>query len=432
MRCRKCWAFGHTTTRCRNTPVCSYCGLRGHIKEECTRSQDPTRIHCVNCHGQHEASSANCPKYVENFEIIKFAHNSKPSLPFKEAQKKWLSLNPRNVRSATTPTTTLEQTAVKTSYANVASGQAHTDSDSLHIAKAEFEAVVFNQMLLANIIKNIIVSQHNSEAMDVVFKAMNDIAVELGTYLDNKKIKLTPEHLKLIEDSNAAFENEKLQDLPTSNHQSQILEEALRNITDPDITSILDAHNQELANTSAPPHQQPQPSPQQQNQQPPLNALTQPFLPNQQPQYQYQAVAAMATQPSAYTVACPQPQFAMQPMVAPMSMGPSCPFNSQPMQFMAAPIPISSTPQNMPAKPDSITAEGHQIYERNRPNGAETVKVRVILPPLQTGQFYNEAYVLERADVILKEHNEKQHSKKLPQRQLMPKINVVDSKSPNK
>jgi hypothetical protein len=56
----------------------------------------------------------------------------------------------------------------------------------------------------------------------------------------------------------------------------------------------------------------------------------------------------------------------------------------------------------------------------------------VILPPLQTGQFYNEAYVLERADVILKEHNEKQHSKKLPQRQLMPKINVVDSKSPNK
>jgi hypothetical protein len=104
MRCRKCWAFGHTTTRCRNTPVCSYCGLCGYIKEECTPSQDLTRIHCVNCRGQHEASSVNCPKYVENFEIIKFAHSNKPFLPFKEAQKKWLSLNPRNVRSANTST----------------------------------------------------------------------------------------------------------------------------------------------------------------------------------------------------------------------------------------------------------------------------------------------------------------------------------------
>jgi hypothetical protein len=186
-------------------------------------------------------------------------------------------------------------------------------------------------MLLDKIIENIIVSQHISEAMDVVFKAMNDVAVELGTYLDNKKIKLTPEHLKLIEDSNAAFENEKLQDLLTSNHQSQILEETLRNMTDPDITSILDAHNQELASASAPPHQQPQPSPQQQNQ-PPLNALAQPFLSNQQPQYQITNIRPwLRWRINQVRILCGLPTTSicyMQPIAAPMFMGPSCPFNS--------------------------------------------------------------------------------------------------------
>jgi hypothetical protein len=66
MRCSNCWAFGHTAKVCRNTPLCEQCGVRGHSLAECSHAQDESGAKCANCKGNHRASSALCPRYVDN------------------------------------------------------------------------------------------------------------------------------------------------------------------------------------------------------------------------------------------------------------------------------------------------------------------------------------------------------------------------------
>ncbi|GFR82184.1 nucleic-acid-binding protein from mobile element jockey [Elysia marginata] len=67
-----CHRFEHGRDRCRkNIDVCVKCGEPGHRGEECDRSHK-----CINCKGDHPASSKNCPNYMEEQAILRYrAHN---------------------------------------------------------------------------------------------------------------------------------------------------------------------------------------------------------------------------------------------------------------------------------------------------------------------------------------------------------------------
>ncbi|GFN91188.1 RNA-directed DNA polymerase from mobile element jockey [Plakobranchus ocellatus] len=68
MRCYKCQRYGHGKDRC-NKPaaVCVRCGKGGHVERDCLA--DP---HCVNCRGDHAASSKTCPKFLEEQAILRY------------------------------------------------------------------------------------------------------------------------------------------------------------------------------------------------------------------------------------------------------------------------------------------------------------------------------------------------------------------------
>ncbi|GFO22887.1 nucleic-acid-binding protein from mobile element jockey [Plakobranchus ocellatus] len=66
MRCYKCQRDGHGKDMCKKpATVCVRCGKGGHVERDC--SADP---HCVNCRGDHAASSKTCPKFLEEQAIL--------------------------------------------------------------------------------------------------------------------------------------------------------------------------------------------------------------------------------------------------------------------------------------------------------------------------------------------------------------------------
>ncbi|GFO37226.1 RNA-directed DNA polymerase from mobile element jockey [Plakobranchus ocellatus] len=68
MRCYKCQHYGHDKDRCKKpAAVCVRCGKGGHFERDC--SADP---HCVNCRGDHAASSKTCPKFLEEQAILRY------------------------------------------------------------------------------------------------------------------------------------------------------------------------------------------------------------------------------------------------------------------------------------------------------------------------------------------------------------------------
>ena len=67
MRCFTCQRFGHTSKNCTRKQTCKNCGSDEH-SEQCDK---PTW--CPNCRaGGHTASSSDCPKYVENKNILEY------------------------------------------------------------------------------------------------------------------------------------------------------------------------------------------------------------------------------------------------------------------------------------------------------------------------------------------------------------------------
>ncbi|GFO17782.1 RNA-directed DNA polymerase from mobile element jockey [Plakobranchus ocellatus] len=66
--CYKCQRYGHGKDRCKKpAAVCVRCGKGGHVERDC--SADP---HCVNCKGDHTASSKTCPKFLEEQAILRY------------------------------------------------------------------------------------------------------------------------------------------------------------------------------------------------------------------------------------------------------------------------------------------------------------------------------------------------------------------------
>lgn len=81
MRCRNCQLLGHTKNKCGNPASCDNCNLPPHQPAECTRQQ------CANCSDKHPASDKNCPRYIQQKEIIKIKTIDKCS--FGAAKRKY-------------------------------------------------------------------------------------------------------------------------------------------------------------------------------------------------------------------------------------------------------------------------------------------------------------------------------------------------------
>ncbi|GFO17358.1 Pol-like protein [Plakobranchus ocellatus] len=68
MCCYKCQRYGHGKDRCKKpAAVCVRGGKGGRVERDC--SADPF---CVNCRGDHAASSKTCPKFLEEQAILHF------------------------------------------------------------------------------------------------------------------------------------------------------------------------------------------------------------------------------------------------------------------------------------------------------------------------------------------------------------------------
>ena len=65
LRCFQCQKFGHSKKWCRNKLACWKCGSEGHDGSECTSETTS----CLNCKGNHCASSKSCPVWIQEKEI---------------------------------------------------------------------------------------------------------------------------------------------------------------------------------------------------------------------------------------------------------------------------------------------------------------------------------------------------------------------------
>lgn len=66
-RCFKCQLFGHTMKYCSNGDnICGTCGETRHVEGMAC----PNPAKCANCQGSHPAFSKNCPRFLEEREII--------------------------------------------------------------------------------------------------------------------------------------------------------------------------------------------------------------------------------------------------------------------------------------------------------------------------------------------------------------------------
>lgn len=64
LQCRNCMKIGHVAGACPSHDSCGHCGS-DHKSSECT-SRSPQ---CVNCHGEHDASSKDCPRLRKELKI---------------------------------------------------------------------------------------------------------------------------------------------------------------------------------------------------------------------------------------------------------------------------------------------------------------------------------------------------------------------------
>ena len=65
LRCFQCQKFGHSKKWCKNNQACWKCGSEGHDGSECTSETTC----CLNCKGDHYASSKSCPIWIQEKEI---------------------------------------------------------------------------------------------------------------------------------------------------------------------------------------------------------------------------------------------------------------------------------------------------------------------------------------------------------------------------
>ena len=101
LRCFQCQKFGHSKKFCKNEIACWKCGKVGHDGGDCKSET----VCCLNCNGDHFASSKSCPIWQQEKDIQRV--KTEKSLSYFEARKLVVS-------SSST------STSVTTSYASIA------------------------------------------------------------------------------------------------------------------------------------------------------------------------------------------------------------------------------------------------------------------------------------------------------------------------
>jgi len=82
--CFNCFRVGHVSKVCKGKPRCIYCGNDKHSPPEtCPRAQPP--FSCLNCSGDHLATSHLCPDVIRHKMTLTMA--SANNIPFSEAKK---------------------------------------------------------------------------------------------------------------------------------------------------------------------------------------------------------------------------------------------------------------------------------------------------------------------------------------------------------
>ena len=85
LQCYTCFEYGHHERRCNESTtesLCKHCGelANTHDATNCTN-----KVKCVNCDGEHVATSRACPVWKREKEIVTIKH--KEGISFPEARK---------------------------------------------------------------------------------------------------------------------------------------------------------------------------------------------------------------------------------------------------------------------------------------------------------------------------------------------------------
>lgn len=91
MQCYDCFQFGHTSKNCKQQhQLCRNCGQAHHDKNDAVRTCE-AEAHCVNCSGQHQSTSRQCPVWLKENNISKIRTNQ--GISFKEARAAYETQN---------------------------------------------------------------------------------------------------------------------------------------------------------------------------------------------------------------------------------------------------------------------------------------------------------------------------------------------------
>ncbi|XP_033729681.1 uncharacterized protein LOC117318861 [Pecten maximus] len=78
LRCRNCQKYGHHEDRCGRNTVCEHCGREGHTdNDQC----NIVGKRCINCQGNHAASSRDCPAWKKEREVLRVKYTENISFP---------------------------------------------------------------------------------------------------------------------------------------------------------------------------------------------------------------------------------------------------------------------------------------------------------------------------------------------------------------
>jgi hypothetical protein len=78
-QCFKCYQYGHTGQRCRNTQRCGFCAAPGHATNDCIGKEDCTKHLCVSCQGNHTSWARECLVRAKHAEAAKLAYINRPA-----------------------------------------------------------------------------------------------------------------------------------------------------------------------------------------------------------------------------------------------------------------------------------------------------------------------------------------------------------------
>jgi len=83
--CFSCYRVGHISKACKGKPRCIFCGKDPHDNNDsCPERNNPPK--CINCHGEHLASSHDCPMVTKHKTVISLAATE--NIPLVEARRK--------------------------------------------------------------------------------------------------------------------------------------------------------------------------------------------------------------------------------------------------------------------------------------------------------------------------------------------------------